>query len=99
VFTIIIGRKLGTAVGITVTTVVFNGVGSKSGPGEDKLPMYRAAQWTAFGFGVFSTAVAILRFRGVGVVGQRSPKPSSISENEKGKPLEKNPNPGEDPGY
>jgi len=84
VFTIRHGWKLGTAVGVTVTTVVFNSVGSKLGPGEDTLPLYHAAQWAAFAFGVLATTLGVLCFRGVGVVGHHSPKPSSISENEKG---------------
>ena len=81
-------KKLATPVGTTVTTVVFNRVASKLGPGEDMLPVYRAAQWTAFAFGVFATTVGVLYFRGVGFVGYRSPTLSSISESEKGNPLD-----------
>ena len=77
-----IGQQLGSAVGITVTTVVFNNVGSKIGPGEDTLPMYRAAQWTSFAFGVIATTLSITFFRGVGVVGHRAPKSASVLENE-----------------
>jgi Na+-transporting NADH:ubiquinone oxidoreductase subunit NqrB len=77
--------KLG--VGVTVTTVVFSSVGSKLVPGENKPPMYYATQWTAFDFGVFATALGILCFRVVGAVGYHSPKPSSISDSEKGDPL------------
>jgi hypothetical protein len=44
--------QLGTAVGVTVTTVVYNNVGERLAPGEDVIAMYRAAQWTAFAFGV-----------------------------------------------
>ena len=61
---------------------------SKLGTGGDMLPMYHAAQWTAFAFGAFATTLGILCFRGVGVVGHRSPKLSSISENEKGKTID-----------
>jgi hypothetical protein len=50
--------------------------------------MYRAAQWTAFAFGIIATTLGIICFRGVGVVGHRAPKLASISENEKGKPLD-----------
>ena len=74
-----IGQQLGPAVGITVTTVVFNSVGSKIGPGEDVLWMYRAAQWTNLSFGVIATVLGVIFFRGVGVVGYRVPK-SGIEE-------------------
>jgi hypothetical protein len=83
-----VGQQLGTAVGITVTTVVFNSMSSKIGPSEDTLSMYRAAQWTSFAFGVIATALGITFFRGVGVVGYRAPKPISILENEKGELLD-----------
>lgn len=83
-----IDQQLGTAVGITVTTVVFNSVGSTIGPGEDTLPMYHAAQWTCFTFGIIATTLGITFFRGVGVVGHRAPKPASSSETEKGELLE-----------
>jgi len=82
-------RQLGTAVGVTISTAVFHIVGLKIGPGEDTLPMYRAAQWTCFTFGVIETILVIVFFRGVGVVGDRAPKPTSVSETEKGKSLDK----------
>jgi hypothetical protein len=85
VFMMTIGLQLGTAVGITVTTVVFNSVGSKIGPGEDTLPMYRAAQWTCFAFGIIAATLGITFFRGIGVVGYRAPKPASALQDEKGK--------------
>jgi len=83
-----IGQQLGTAVGVTVSTVVFNNVGSKIGPGEDTIWMYRAAQWTNFSFGVISTALGVIFFRGVGVVGDRVPKSALVLDNEKGKVLD-----------
>ncbi|KIM37307.1 hypothetical protein M413DRAFT_13459 [Hebeloma cylindrosporum] len=83
--------QLGTAVGVTVSTVVSHSVGSKIGPGEDTLPMYRAAQWTCFAFGIIEIILVILFFRGVGVVGHRAPKPTSVSETEKGEPLDLTP--------
>jgi hypothetical protein len=64
--------------------VVFNRVGTTVGPDGDKLQMYRAAQWTAFAFGIIATTLGIVFFRGVGVVGHRAPKPASMSESEKG---------------
>jgi hypothetical protein len=67
-----------------VTTVVFNRVGTKIGSDGDTLQMYRAAQWTAFTFGIIATILGIVFFRGVGVVGHRAPKPASVSESEKG---------------
>jgi len=44
--------QVGTAVGVTVTTVVFNSVATKLKPGDDPLRMYHAAQWTCFAFGI-----------------------------------------------
>ncbi|KJA16450.1 hypothetical protein HYPSUDRAFT_147747 [Hypholoma sublateritium FD-334 SS-4] len=78
--------QLGTAVGVTVTTVVYNNVGSRLAPGEDVLAMYRAAQWTAFAFGILATVIGVICFRGVGVVGFREPKTSS-STMEQGSPV------------
>jgi hypothetical protein len=59
--------------------------------------MYRAAQWTCFAFGITETIIAIVFFRGVGVVGHRSPKPVSALETEKGESL--NSIPGKIQGY
>jgi hypothetical protein len=50
--------------------------------------MYRAAQWTAFAFGVLATTLGVLAFRGVGVVGHHSPKTPSISKHEKNESLD-----------
>ena len=45
--------QLGTALGVTVSTVVYNSVAEKVIPeGKDPIVLYRAAQWTAFGFGI-----------------------------------------------
>ena len=63
---------------------MFNRIETKVGPDGDTLRMYRAAQWTAFAFGIISTILSIVFFRGVGVVGHRAPKLTSVSENEKG---------------
>ena len=63
---------------------MFNRVETKVGPDGDTLRMYRAAQWTAFAFGIIATILGIVFFRGVGVVGHRAPKPASVSESEKG---------------
>lgn len=65
--------QLGTSVGITVTTVVFNRVTSRNGPDVDNIASYRAAQWTSFAFGILGTLLSILFFKGVGVVGHRKP--------------------------
>ena len=62
----------------------FNRVGTKVGPDGDTLRMYRAAQWTAFAFGIIATIFGIVFFSGVGVVGHQAPKPASVSESEKG---------------
>ena len=47
-----LSEQIGTAVGITVTTVVFNTVSGRLRPGEDDIVTYHAAQWTGFAFGI-----------------------------------------------
>jgi hypothetical protein len=45
--------QLGTAVGVTVSTVVFNQVRlTQLEKGEDLLKAYQAANWTGFAFGM-----------------------------------------------
>lgn len=45
--------QLGTTVGVVVSTTVYKGVARRVlSEGKDPILMYRAAQWTAFGFGV-----------------------------------------------
>jgi hypothetical protein len=44
--------QLGTSFGLTVSTIVFDRVVQRH-PGNGGLAGYRAAQWTAFGFGLF----------------------------------------------
>ncbi|KAH6911804.1 efflux protein [Coprinopsis sp. MPI-PUGE-AT-0042] len=80
--------QLGTAIGVTVTTVVFDAVRSKNGPGADQLLSYQAAQWAAFAFGIIATIIAVVTFRGVGVVGDRKSKPDSLDEEASSKAVE-----------
>ncbi|KAF8885463.1 efflux transporter [Infundibulicybe gibba] len=82
--------QLGTTVGVTVSTVIFNRVIEQdseamgvvlnptktNAPEAAKLNAYKAAQWTAFAFGILATLLA-LYLRGVGVVGDEAPKPLS----------------------
>lgn len=73
--------QLGTAFGATVTTVVFNRVtlhnSTLTGNSRPALNSYRSAQWAAFAFGVSAAILAILFFRGVGIVGhQKNSVPS-----------------------
>lgn len=75
---------MGTAVGTTVSTLLFHSVGSKIRPGEDTLPMHRTAQCTWFAFGIIETIPVIVFFKGVGVVGHRAPKPIWVSKTDKG---------------
>ncbi|KAG6908440.1 hypothetical protein DXG01_004523 [Tephrocybe rancida] len=65
--------QLGTSLGVTVTTVIFNRITLKTGSdaASPPLPSYRAAQWGAFAFGVLSMLLAIVFFRGVGIVGHQ----------------------------
>ncbi|THV03627.1 MFS general substrate transporter [Dendrothele bispora CBS 962.96] len=69
--------QLGTAFGLAISTIVHSSVTQKhrdSNTGsstESPAPLqaYQAAQWTAFGFAMFCTALAIIFLRGVGPVG------------------------------
>ncbi|KJA16451.1 hypothetical protein HYPSUDRAFT_207046 [Hypholoma sublateritium FD-334 SS-4] len=61
--------QIGTAVGVTVTTVVSNTVSGRLRPGEDTIVTYHAAQWTGFAFGIIAAILGVVFFRGVGVVG------------------------------
>ncbi|GLB41107.1 putative transporter [Lyophyllum shimeji] len=66
--------QLGTSLGVTVTTVIFNRVTSPDAnaerpPPQPKIESYQAAQWGSFAFGVLAMLLAIVFFRGVGVVG------------------------------
>ncbi|KAG7444587.1 putative efflux transporter [Guyanagaster necrorhizus] len=76
--------QLGTSVGVTVSTVVFDRVlrqrsadmgvildaNADGAPKAAQLDSYKAAEWTNFSFGVLATILALIFFRGVGVVGQ-----------------------------
>ncbi|KAJ7587489.1 putative efflux transporter [Mycena floridula] len=80
--------QLGTSVGVTISTVVFNRIlerecdrfgvmpdpSGRNAPRSAQLSSYKAAQWTAFGFGVLATLLAVIFFRGVGIVGHREGK-------------------------
>ncbi|KAF8875000.1 putative efflux transporter [Infundibulicybe gibba] len=77
--------QLGTALGVTVTTIVFNRVvaqnsakmgvivnaSGSNAPSEAALSGYQAAQWTAFAFGIIATIITAAFMRGVGIVGDR----------------------------
>ncbi|TFY78092.1 hypothetical protein EWM64_g5920 [Hericium alpestre] len=78
--------QLGTAFGLSISTIVFNSVlqseaakygivVNKSGsnaPEAAQLKAYQAAEWTGFAFGITGTLLAIL-LRGVGIVGHNGP--------------------------
>jgi len=70
--------QLGTAVGVTVSTVVFNRVKDQIASGQDDLKSYQAAQWTNVGFGLFAAITSLIFFRGVGVVGHRPQTPDEL---------------------
>ncbi|KAI5889843.1 MFS general substrate transporter [Schizophyllum commune H4-8] len=72
--------QLGTSMGIAVSTVVFDNVQKMSG--KTPLDAYRAAQWTAFGFGALASVLAFIFLRGVGVVGHKEEKVTSYSTDE-----------------
>ncbi|KAJ8093347.1 hypothetical protein PM082_020204 [Marasmius tenuissimus] len=80
--------QLGTSLGITVSTVVFDHVRirvyheppPRPGHGPPKsapLGAYHAAMWTTFAFGAVASLLAIVFLRGVGVVGQRADRRQS----------------------
>ncbi|KAL0945380.1 hypothetical protein HGRIS_000876 [Hohenbuehelia grisea] len=86
--------QVGTAIGVSVTTVVFNRVihhrAEEAGvspalpghliPKDVALPAYKAAQWTAFAFGVIAFIVSITCFWNVGVVGHRKDEAADDAE-------------------
>ncbi|KAK1232623.1 hypothetical protein PQX77_004243 [Marasmius sp. AFHP31] len=75
-------QQLGTSIGITIGTVVFNrllisNTGSNNpeeAPAPEVLKSYRAAQWTNFAFCISAALLAILFLRNVGIVGHRAVK-------------------------
>ncbi|KAF9254845.1 MFS general substrate transporter [Marasmius fiardii PR-910] len=78
-------QQLGTSIGVTVGTVVFNrliqqrtGGDQGTAPREVLLDSYRAAQWTNFAFGILAALLALIFLQGVGIVGHRAPKHEHI---------------------
>ncbi|TFK35336.1 major facilitator superfamily domain-containing protein [Crucibulum laeve] len=79
--------QTGTAVGVTITTVIFNRVSGvtqsttvDSGHSEDILRGYKAAEWGGVAFGLVATLLSIMFFRRVGTVGDRKPNHTEDSE-------------------
>ncbi|KAL0065020.1 hypothetical protein AAF712_008013 [Marasmius tenuissimus] len=77
-------QQLGTSIGVTIGTVVFNRLLTKNAggvippPRDAELKSYRAAQWTNFAFAISAALLAILFLRNVGIVGHRAVK--SVAE-------------------
>ncbi|KAL0957896.1 hypothetical protein HGRIS_000077 [Hohenbuehelia grisea] len=83
--------QLGTAMGVTITTVVFNRVldhelasldlpanfPQQDVPKDRLLKCFHSAQWTAFAFGITAVLVSTIFFRGVGIVGHRKTQHSA----------------------
>ncbi|KAI9433579.1 MFS general substrate transporter [Lactarius indigo] len=68
--------QIGSAIGVSVSTIVFNGVlGAQSNrPGvvpDAQLKAYKAAMWTGFAFGLLCTILCVIFLRGVGIVGEK----------------------------
>ncbi|EGN99471.1 hypothetical protein SERLA73DRAFT_182421 [Serpula lacrymans var. lacrymans S7.3] len=77
--------QLGTAFGLTISTIVFNSTVNKESlalgvvpnidgtntPQAAQLKGYRSAQWTACSFCLFAALLAAVFLRGVGVVGHK----------------------------
>ncbi|KAJ7596104.1 putative efflux transporter [Mycena floridula] len=92
--------QIGNSVGVTITTVVFNRIlqrdsgrlgilpnpSGTNAPLAAQLASYKAAQWTAFGFGVVATSLGVLFFRGVGIVGHEEEMQSSMTVDGAGTP-------------
>ncbi|KAL0952456.1 hypothetical protein HGRIS_006724 [Hohenbuehelia grisea] len=88
--------QLGTALGVTVTTIVFNRVVAQdsrklgvivdhTGAGAPDAAMlngYKAAQWTAFAFGMIATILAVIFMGGVGIVGDRKESTTEETDSE-----------------
>lgn len=76
--------QLGTSFGLAITTIVHNTVlrhGEVTKSERDaQLGAFRAAQWTAFGFGAAGALLALISLRGVGPVGQRHPPPVKTND-------------------
>jgi hypothetical protein len=77
--------QIGSAIGVSVSTVVFNGVlraqsrrldvvldaQGDNAPLPAQLKAYKAAMWTGFSFGLLCTILGVVFLRGVGIVGVR----------------------------
>ncbi|KAF8722460.1 hypothetical protein AX14_009814 [Amanita brunnescens Koide BX004] len=75
--------QIGTAVGVIVSTIVFNRVlaqdsrkqgvildaNQDNAPRSAQLKAYQAAQWAAFSFSMIATILVIVFFRDVGIIG------------------------------
>ncbi|KAG6811561.1 hypothetical protein H0H92_006865 [Tricholoma furcatifolium] len=79
--------QIGTSLGVTVTTVIFDRVTLQIANGDaaiiasPPLKSYHAAFWGAFAFGILAILLSILFFNGVGVVGHRN---EDIQQNDLG---------------
>ncbi|TRM55696.1 major facilitator superfamily domain-containing protein [Schizophyllum amplum] len=79
--------QLGTSIGIAVSTVVYDNVQEMSmdrgrSSREAELDAYHAAQWTAFGFGILASLLAVAFLRGVGIVGNKEVKTEEEKDEE-----------------
>jgi len=83
--------QIGTAFGLTITTIVFDKVVKRDTPAGATTPAdsraallegYKSAQWTAFAFAMFSSLLAALFLRGVGIVGHNKADEAELKEAE-----------------
>jgi len=72
--------QLGTAIGITVSTVVFNSVTAKRDADADRLASYHASQWMSLAFGLLGTIIAAACFYNIGIIGDKATKLEKESE-------------------
>ncbi|KAF5360303.1 hypothetical protein D9758_009104 [Tetrapyrgos nigripes] len=75
--------QLGTSLGVTVSTIVFNRVLVQHAPRPAQLDAYKAAQWTNFAFGMFATLLTVIFLRRVGIIGRPGPGDSDDTDIEK----------------
>lgn len=86
-------NQIGTALGVTVTTIIYNRVvaqnsakmgvivnaSASNAPREALLDGYKAAAWGSFAFGIIGTIFAVLFFWNVGIVADHgAPEPDVI---------------------
>ncbi|KAK7453386.1 hypothetical protein VKT23_011650 [Stygiomarasmius scandens] len=66
--------QLGTSIGVTTSTLIFDRALGESGDQHSLLDAYKASQWGNFTLGMIATALALVFLRKVGIIEQTPPK-------------------------